>query len=166
MKGLCLESSRHSKEQVMSNSLEKALSDTFLDQIQINRSILETALRYDGEQITNLTDKSLSATLYDLSRYQIYLQLHANIRLTTLISAKRAYQNELRRTVIRMSEMKEKMTVKEKEARAIEDNPILRQLEEEFEEAEKQEALFRRVPEQTIELVNALKKELSRRGGP
>ena len=150
----------------MSDALYKSLNDTFLDRIQIKESVLDRVLSYDGEQITNLTDKQLSSTLFDLSRYQTYLQLHANIRTTTLISAKRAYTNELRRTIISMSEIKGKMTVKEKEAKAMEENPKLQQLEDALEEAEKQEALFRKVPEQTLELVNALKKELSRRGGP
>lgn len=150
----------------MSESLSQSLNDTFLDQIQINGSVLSTVLSYDGETITNLTDKQLSSTLFDLSRYQVYLQLHANIRVTTLISAKRAYANELRRTLINMSEIKGKLTVKEKEARAMDQNPKLQELEEALEEAEKQEALFRKVPEQTLEIVNALKKELSRRGGP
>lgn len=149
----------------MSDLLQQSLTDTFLDQIQIKGDILSTALSYDGETITNLTDSKLSATLYDLSKYQVYLQLHANIRTTTLISAKRAYNNELRKTMVSLSDMKlpSKMTVKEKEAKAMEENPRLQELELKLEEAEKQEALFRKVPEQTLELVNALKKELSRR---
>jgi hypothetical protein len=138
------------------------LEETFLNKIAIDGDVLARALSYDGEAITNLTDTQLSSTLYDLSKYQIYLQLHANIRTANYAAAKRAFESELGKVLISLK-ASSKATSKEKIALAIQHNERLQQLEENVATTEMEEILFRKVPEQAVELVNALKKELSRR---
>lgn len=144
--------------------LTQCLADTFLDQIQLDGNVLSEALSLDGEAITTLPDRQLSAMVYNLSRYQVYIQLHANVRTANLLTAKRIYESELNVALVSLK-APAKATVKEKLALAFDQNPKLKNLDESVAIAEREEALFKKVPEQTVHLVNSLKKEMGRREG-
>jgi len=147
-------------EDKVEDSLSRSLTETYLDQISVDSDILAEALRVDGEAMTNLTSKKLSAMSFNLARYQVFLQLHANVRVANHLKAKRDFKIELGKTLVGL---KEKVTIAEKTAIALEQNKQLAALEKELAYAEREEALFKDIPRQSIELINSMKKELTRR---
>lgn len=140
--------------------LLQSLTDTYLDKISVDSSVLSEALSIDGEAMTNLTSQKLTAMSYNLSRYQVFLQLHANVRVANHLRAKRDFRIELGKTLVNLTS---KGTVAEKTAIALETNPRLAELDQLVSDTEREEVLFKDVPRQSIELINSIKKELSRR---
>jgi len=143
-------------------SLNRCLEETGLGSITPQPEALKEALSIDGTMLGTLSAQKISSLIFTLTRYQLYLQLQSNMRTVKRDSTKRRYELELGKTMIKLQ--KSKLTVKEKAAQALEDNPNLAVLEENWYKAESEATLFHKTPEMVMEIANALKKELSVRG--
>ena len=142
------------KKQIL-NSLEEVGLDTMVPK---TNPLVEIAA-IDGESLSTLSSQKISSLIFNLSRYQVYLQVQCNVRSARFKRAKRDYNLLLFRV---LSEMKgSKLTVKEKTAKALTDNPDLAVLELELAEAEAEDTVFQNIPTSTVEIINSLKKELS-----
>jgi hypothetical protein len=150
----------------MSNQYEQeiltCLSGLGLDSIAPNEAVFREALSLAGEDISSMPINRISKLIFTLSQYQVYLQLQANIQSAKYRKAKRDFELELNRTLIQVKESK--MTIKEKTAKAFEINEQLSVLEEAMTVAEGKDIALHKIPESALEIINALKKELSIRG--
>ena len=148
---------------ITNDDLTKSLEEVGLDLVVPNNEALREALTLDGSMLSSLTNQKISSMIFTLSRFQLYLQVHSNVRTLNHKKAKREFEKELNSTLIQLKCPKS-YTVKEKVAQAFIENPNLTDMEEKVVNAEGHEILFHKTPESILEIINALKKELSTRG--
>jgi len=146
----------------VNDKLLRELEASFLHKVVPKDAILEQVLSLDGEALTNLTAVRLSQMSFTLSQYVVYLQMQYNVRLAKYKQAKRIFETKLYRALSEMGSTG-KLTVAEKKAKAVEESEELKLLEEEMAQAEAEEILFSKIPDQIVEMLNTIKKELSRR---
>lgn len=115
-----------------------------------------------GRDLSSLSDTKLSYYTFIAVQYQMYLQLHYNVRRIEYLQAKRAYEFALNKA---LASIPGKQTVKEKIGEAMKD-PDLVKLESELADAENKYHLLDKMPEALLEIANSLKKELSLRNKP
>jgi hypothetical protein len=145
------------------DQLSKCLEDTGLSEVAPNLEALKEALSIDGTKLGTLTSQKISSLIFTLSRYQLYLQLQCNIRSVKRNTAKRQFEIEQGKALIKLPSSK--LTVKEKAAKVLEEHEGLANLESKYATADDECTLFHKTPEMVLEIINALKKELSIRSG-
>jgi len=146
-------------EYKLNTEVSKELQVVGLDKVNVNLKDIEAAITLNGRSLSSIPDEKLSAYVYNLAQYQLYIQLHYNIRNVEYTRAKVAFERALNKAI---AGIEGKQTIKEKTAKAMEDINLLR-LEENMLEAETKLLIFHKIPETFTEVANALKKELGLR---
>lgn len=121
---------------------------------------VKSLLNLSGEDITGMTDKKLSETIFNGSKYINYLQLYYNQANAEYINLKKIHEIELLKAV---HELDSKKTIKEKTSYVLDINLGLKKQNEDLNSLEVTVNLLNNMPERITELVNALKKELQLR---
>jgi hypothetical protein len=120
---------------------------------------VEEILQLKGRNLSTLSETKLSEYVFTITQYQLYLQLHHNIRNIEYLTAEGEYERAVDKALIGLPDKKQ--TVKEKIATAIETNPHIKELLVKMEKARNRHILFNKIPDAFIEWGNAIKKELS-----
>ena len=146
-------------DELLNSEFTKELKAVGLDKININLKDIEDITSLDGKNLSNITNQRLTAYVFSITQYQLYIQLHHNIRNVEYSRAKVAFEQALNKALVGIGG---KNPVKEKTAVAMED-PELQRLQKEMLAAEARSTLFNKVPEAFTEVANSLKKELNLR---
>lgn len=117
-------------------------------------------LNLTGSDVTNMSDKKLSETIFNGSKYINFLQLYYNQANAEYLFLKKNHEIELLKAT---HEVNSKKTIKEKTAHILEVNLSLKKQHDDLNSLEVTVNLLNNIPERITELVNALKKELQLR---
>jgi hypothetical protein len=120
---------------------------------------IEAILQLKGRDLSTLSEDKLSECVFVITQYQLYLQLHHNIRNIEYLNLENQFDRALNSALLKVAD--KKLTVKEKMAVAMEGNTELQELEDNAFRAKSKYLLFNKIPDSLIEWGNAIKKELS-----
>jgi len=145
----------------INDMLRKSLEGSKLDQIAFgNETILDWALNLEADHVITLPASEISKAIYALSKYVGFLQGQMNAREFALSEEKSYFNRKISLAITNYP----KGTVQERESKALESSEELRMLEDRVSQAKSDYLMCQKMPDMIIERINALKKELSRRG--
>jgi len=142
--------------------LQDSVKGTHLDQVGLgSQEQLQWALSLNPEDLVVLPVEDISKAIFIYAQYIVFVQAQLNVREASLMYEKRKFNRAVAKAISKYP----KGTVAEREAKAFEDNEDLRMLEQQYLKAQTNFVMFQKMPDSMAEVVNALKKELTRRTG-
>lgn len=142
--------------------LKQSLEGTGLEKITMPGELLLTwALTFNPESVVSMPSEDISKAIFVISRYVVFLQAQANLREASLYHEKENFNIAIAEKISKYPTG----TVAERQAKALNDHEDLRMLKDRVMSAKINYLMFQKIPDSFLEVINALKKELSRRSG-
>jgi hypothetical protein len=139
-------------------------SNLLFDMCSPNNSLLQKVLSFDADNLDSLPDPDVTKCVLVLSQYLVSIKYREN----DIRAQKFAIDKELNKKVmfcLSTKTWKSGVTLKEKTSSTIEENEDLKSLEFRSEIAEGQLLMLGGMYESFVELMNAYKREQTRRSG-
>lgn len=149
------------KDIELSKLLQESVEGTYLEYMGIgNPEHLKQVLRMDPEHFVTMPSDELSKAMFTLVEYVAFLTAQANVREATWIYEKKEFGIAMALAI----KDHQKGTVAEREAIALSEKEDLRIMKQVMMKAHLDFIMFQKMPDSFVEKINAIKKELSRRG--
>lgn len=140
-----------------SDYLKKRSEELMLDKMPKNEKIMDEIFKFDVRNLENTSSVKISQYVIGLSQFIIYFGSQVNRTRVSLMQ-----KRDMVDSYISKSELKGR-TKAEKRQKVIDANPELKQIELGIKLAEQELALVENRERYLLELVNAFKRELTRR---
>ena len=137
--------------------LSKRSAELLLDKMPKNESIMNEIFEFDVENLESTSSVKISQFIIGLSQFIIYFSSQVNRTKVTLLQKRNVLESHINKSSVKYR------TKVERKIKVLEDNPDLQDIVASIAIDEQELALVENREQYLLELVNAFKRELTRR---